>query len=63
MEEVLREADLISLHPVLDKTTYHLVNKERLAMMKKVVSLFIWSPLIIIDLVLIGFDCFRKQSL
>ncbi|KAG8364416.1 hypothetical protein BUALT_Bualt19G0126500 [Buddleja alternifolia] len=35
MEEVLREADLISLHPVLDKTTYHLVNKERLAMMKK----------------------------
>ncbi|KAH0897278.1 hypothetical protein HID58_046846 [Brassica napus] len=26
----------ISLHPVLDKTTYHLVNKERLAMMKKV---------------------------
>ncbi|KAL0376242.1 UNVERIFIED_CONTAM: Glycerate dehydrogenase HPR, peroxisomal [Sesamum calycinum] len=35
MEEVLREADVISLHPVLDKTTYHLVNKERLAMMKK----------------------------
>ncbi|KAH7574886.1 hypothetical protein JRO89_XS02G0017600 [Xanthoceras sorbifolium] len=35
MDEVLREADLISLHPVLDKTTYHLVNKERLAMMKK----------------------------
>lgn len=25
----------ISLHPVLDKTTYHLVNKERLAKMKK----------------------------
>lgn len=35
MDEVLREADLISLHPVLDKTTYHLVNKERLSMMKK----------------------------
>ncbi|KAF3667596.1 Glycerate dehydrogenase HPR, peroxisomal [Capsicum annuum] len=35
MEEVLREADVISLHPVLDKITYHLVNKERLAMMKK----------------------------
>lgn len=28
----------ISLHPVLDKTTYHLVNKERLALMKKVTS-------------------------
>ncbi|EYU40444.1 hypothetical protein MIMGU_mgv1a0107251mg, partial [Erythranthe guttata] len=25
----------ISLHPVLDKTTYHLINKERLAKMKK----------------------------
>ncbi|XP_065039980.1 glycerate dehydrogenase-like isoform X1 [Musa acuminata AAA Group] len=35
MEEVLREADVISLHPVLDKTTYHLVNKESLAIMKK----------------------------
>ncbi|KAL0682763.1 hypothetical protein Bca4012_049611 [Brassica carinata] len=37
MEKVLREADLATelllatfLHPVLDKTTYHLVNKERL---------------------------------
>ncbi|KAK7318219.1 hypothetical protein RJT34_02918 [Clitoria ternatea] len=35
MDEVLQEADMISLHPVLDKTTYHLVNKERLAKMKK----------------------------
>ncbi|BBH08614.1 hydroxypyruvate reductase [Prunus dulcis] len=35
MDEVLREADVISLHPILDKTTYHLVNKERLAIMKK----------------------------
>ncbi|OWM80430.1 hypothetical protein CDL15_Pgr019710 [Punica granatum] len=35
MDEVLREADLISLHPVLDKTTYHLINKESLATMKK----------------------------
>ncbi|KAK2966824.1 hypothetical protein RJ640_026505 [Escallonia rubra] len=35
MEEVLREADVISLHPILDKTTYHLVNKDSLAVMKK----------------------------
>ncbi|KAL5995669.1 hypothetical protein ACLOJK_025736 [Asimina triloba] len=35
MEEVLREGDMISLHPVLDKTTYHLINKDRLAIMKK----------------------------
>lgn len=26
MEEVLREADVISLHPVLDKMAYHLIN-------------------------------------
>lgn len=35
MQEVLSEADLISLHPVLDKTTYHLINKDSLALMKK----------------------------
>nr|AFK40805.1 unknown [Lotus japonicus] len=35
MDEVLQEADIISLHPILDKTTYHLVSKERLAKMKK----------------------------
>ncbi|XP_078440024.1 hydroxypyruvate reductase isoform X1 [Wolffia australiana] len=35
MQEVLSEADVISLHPVLDKTTYHLINKNSLALMKK----------------------------
>nr|XP_023882224.1 glycerate dehydrogenase isoform X1 [Quercus suber] len=35
MDEVLREADVISLHPVLDKTTFHLINKETLSRMKK----------------------------
>ncbi|KAL9252117.1 Glycerate dehydrogenase-like protein [Drosera capensis] len=35
MGEVLQQADLISLHPILDKTTYHLVNKESLSLMKK----------------------------
>ncbi|KAM0938720.1 putative oxidoreductase [Dioscorea sansibarensis] len=35
MVDVLREADVISLHPVLDKTTYHLINKDSLAIMKK----------------------------
>ena len=34
LEEVLREADLVSLHPVLDETTHHLINRERLALMK-----------------------------
>eukprot|EP00899_Mesostigma_viride_P005949 jgi/Mesvir1/15355/Mv06558-RA.1 len=35
MEEVLQQADVVSLHPVLDKSTYHLINKQRLATMKK----------------------------
>ena len=34
VEEVLREADLVSLHCVMDETTHHLMNAERLAMMK-----------------------------
>ncbi|XP_042437131.1 glycerate dehydrogenase HPR, peroxisomal-like [Zingiber officinale] len=32
-EEVITST--ISLHPVLDKTTYHLINKETLAIVKK----------------------------
>lgn len=34
IEEVLREADVVSLHTVLDEDTRHLINAERLAMMK-----------------------------
>eukprot|EP00210_Caulerpa_lentillifera_P006686 g6389.t1 len=34
IEDVLREADVVSLHCNLDTTTHHLMNKERLAMMK-----------------------------
>ncbi len=35
VEELLRKADLVSLHPVLDETTRHLINAERLALMKE----------------------------
>lgn len=35
VEEVLREADLVSLHPVLDETTHHLINAGRLALMQE----------------------------
>ena len=35
LEEVLREADVVSLHTVLDETTYHMINAERLALMKE----------------------------
>jgi len=34
-DELLQEADLVSLHPVLDDTTHHLINKERLSLMKE----------------------------
>lgn len=34
LEEVLREADLVSLHTVLNEDTRHLINAERLGMMK-----------------------------
>ncbi len=33
--ELLAEADVVSLHTVLDETTHHLINKERLAVMKE----------------------------
>ena len=35
VEDVLREADVVSLHPVLDETTHHLINAERLSVMKE----------------------------
>ena len=35
LEDLLREADCISVHTVLDESTHHLINTERLALMKK----------------------------
>ena len=35
VEELVRDADVVSLHTVLDETTRHLINAERLAMMKE----------------------------
>lgn len=35
IEEVLREADVVSLHPALDASTIHLIDKKRLRIMKK----------------------------
>ncbi len=34
LEELLREADVVSIHTVLDDSTHHLINAERLARMK-----------------------------
>jgi D-lactate dehydrogenase len=35
MEELCRESDIISLHCPLTKDTFHLINKDRIQMMKK----------------------------
>ncbi|MEZ4728290.1 MAG: NAD(P)-dependent oxidoreductase [Caldilineaceae bacterium] len=35
VEDVLQVADVVSLHPVLDATTHHLMNAERLGLMKE----------------------------
>jgi hydroxypyruvate reductase 1 len=35
VEDLLREADCISIHTVLDESPRHLINTERLALMKK----------------------------
>ena len=35
VEEVLEQADVVSLHPLLDETTHHLLNAKRLRLMKK----------------------------
>lgn len=35
LEELLRTADVVSIHTVLDKSTHHLINSERLALMKQ----------------------------
>ncbi len=34
LEALLKEADVVSLHPVLDETTRHMIDGERLALMK-----------------------------
>lgn len=34
IEELLQEADCVSIHTILDETTRHLINAERLALMK-----------------------------
>ncbi|MEB3780817.1 MAG: D-glycerate dehydrogenase [Desulfurococcales archaeon] len=35
LEDLLREADIVSVHTPLTKETYHLINEERLRLMKK----------------------------
>jgi len=48
-EEILREADIVSLHVPLLSTTHHLINKEALASMKKTAFLINTSRGPVID--------------
>jgi len=34
LEDLLRQSDFVSLHPVLTPETFHLINSDRLALMK-----------------------------
>ena len=34
IDDLLREADCVSIHTILDESTHHLINKERLTLMK-----------------------------
>ena len=35
VEDLLREADCVSIHTILDDSTHHLINKQRLSLMKE----------------------------
>lgn len=49
LEELLRRADIVSLHCPLTESTYHILNKETLASMKKGVILVNTSRGALID--------------
>jgi len=49
LEEVLREADIVSLHVPLTKDTYHMINEERLRLMKRTAILVNTSRGAVVD--------------
>jgi hydroxypyruvate reductase 1 len=49
VDELLREADCVSIHTVLDETTRHLINGERLSLMKENAILINTSRGLVID--------------
>jgi hydroxypyruvate reductase 1 len=49
VEEVLEAADVVSLHPPLDESTRHLINRQRLSMMKETAVLINTSRGPVID--------------
>ena len=57
VEDVLKAADIVSLHPVLDKTTHHLMNTERLNLMKETAILINASRGPVIDEVALVAHC------
>ena len=49
VEDLIKESDIISLHVLLDESTKHLMNKERIEMMKKTAVLINTSRGLVID--------------
>jgi glyoxylate reductase len=49
LEDVLREADVVSIHVPLTKDTYHLINEERLKLMKRTAILINTSRGAVVD--------------
>jgi lactate dehydrogenase-like 2-hydroxyacid dehydrogenase len=49
VEDLIKESDIISLHVLLDESTKHLMNTERIAMMKKTAVLINTSRGPVID--------------
>lgn len=62
VEELLREADCVSIHTVLDESTYHLINAERLALMKENALLINTSRGPVIDEAALVAHCIRNPG-
>ena len=61
-EDVLREADCVSVHTVLDETTHHLINAERLALMKETAILINTSRGPVVDEAALVDHCRRNPD-
>lgn len=61
-EDLLREADVVSVHSVLDRSTHHLINSDRLALMKENAILVNTSRGQVIDETALVTHCRRHPS-
>jgi hydroxypyruvate reductase 1 len=62
VEDLLREADCVSIHTVLDETTHHLIDAGRLALMKKAAVLVNTSRGPVVDEAALVEHCRRQPD-